>query len=113
MVVDEGLAELVFGHRHGDQAGNALGQEVLLQNALHRRPFLGVLVEHLLHQVLQVIGVRVRDGRLHAAQNLEHQPLHAVRVEGVFQRDHLLQDAAQRPHVALLVVGLLLADFGR
>lgn len=47
VVVDEGLAQFVFYHRHGNQILDAFGQEVLLQQPLDARPFLGVFVEHL------------------------------------------------------------------
>ena len=53
------------------------------------------------------------DGGVVSTQDLQDQPLHRVGIESMSQSHHLVQDAAKRPDVRLLVVGLLLTNFGR
>ena len=45
-----------------------------------------------------------RNGRVHSAQDLEHQPAHVGSVESVLEGGHLVQNAAQGPYVGLVVV---------
>lgn len=41
------------------------------------------------------------------------QALHILRIEGMVQCGYLIEDAAETPNVALLVIGLLLANLRR
>ena len=112
MVRDEGVGEFVAGDRHRQQLGDPIWQEGLLQDLAHTWPLLRLFDQHLSNDTLQVFRVRRRNGWVVAAEDLEYETLHRVCVEGVPQRNHLIQDAAKRPNIWLLVVGLLLADLG-
>ena len=46
-------------------------------------------------------------------EDLQDQALHVAGLEGVLQRRHLVEDAAERPDVRFVVVGLVVADLRR
>lgn len=62
---------------------------------------------------MEVVAVGSGDLGVVASQDFEDESLHAVGVERVSERHHLVQDAAKGPNVRLLVVRLFLADFRR
>ena len=88
----------------------AFNQEKALVGAFSVITNLRMQLFEALDQVAEVVGVAGVDGRVGAAEDLQHQVLHAARLEGVLQRGHLVQDAAHRPQVGLVVVRLVLAN---
>ena len=72
-----------------------------------------VLGEHVVHQLAQVLGIVVGDRRMLLLHDLVHKAEQVRPSPRLLQRAHLVQDAAQGPHVALVVVWLVLADLGR
>lgn len=110
VALDKGLGELVLGYGLGKQLGDAFGQEFSVEDLAHGGAFHRILDKHLLDDQLEVLGVVRRDSGVGRAQDLEDEALHGVGVEGVAERAHLVEDAAEGPDVRLLVVGLLLAD---
>ena len=88
----------------------AFNQEKALVGAFSVITNLRMQLFEALDQVAEVVGVAGVDGRVGAAQDLQHQVLHAASLEGVLQRGHLVQDAAHRPQVGLVVVRLVLAN---
>ena len=54
-----------------------------------------------------------RDGGIHASDDFENEVLHVVGFECVFEGRQFVEHAAQGPHVALVVVGTIFANFGR
>lgn len=73
----------------------------------------GIDAQHGVNHVTQLLGVQVGDGRELAAADLVAERLHAVGPEGRQPRAEFVEHDAQRPDVALGVVGFVLPDFGR
>ena len=92
--------------------GDVLGEHGRLKHPLDRGPVGGALGEQLADERAQ-LGRIVHRHRQHApAHDLHHQPVHVVCIEGVLEGGQLVQHAAQRPHVALVAVGLTLHELG-
>ena len=113
MVRHKCVRELIPRDSHGQKLRNSVRQEWLFQNFSHAGALLGLFDQHVGDDAFQIIGIGGRDGGVVATQDFEHEALHGVGVKGVPQCDHLVEDAAQRPYVRLLVVRLLLADLRR
>lgn len=87
----------------------------MLQHLQDVRPVDGILLQHPLQQVVQILGVvlrgqvrrRIRDDGL-------HQRLHVAPVVGeIAARRHLVHQDAEGPDVGLVVVDFALAQLGR
>jgi len=63
--------------------------------------------------VSQVSRVVAWDGVVFACDDLRVEALHGCGAEGRQERDHFVEDAAQRPDVRLVVVGLIFPHFWR
>jgi len=63
--------------------------------------------------VSQVSRVIAWDGVVFACDDLRVEALHGCGAEGRQERDHFVEDAAQRPDVRLVVVGLIFPHFWR
>ena len=74
---------------------------------------LGLDLKHTIHQAFQTTTVACRQRRVFATQYLQHQSWQAVPIECSFQRRHLIQNAAQGPDIALVVIRLVLTDLWR
>eukprot|EP00760_Papus_ankaliazontas_P005125 PhM_4_TR12404/c0_g1_i1/m.98955 len=91
----------------------ALPHVLDLEDVRDARALLGVDDEDGLDELRHGGGVVRRDRRDLLRQHLLHQLLHAVRSVRPPQRQQLVQDDAQRPHVGLLAVLLVLPQLRR
>lgn len=80
------------------------------QNGVHRGPPRRGLGQHAVDKAAQVLAVLAREWRDGAPQDFDDEGRQAVAVESALEGGELEQDAAERPHVALCIVGLILAD---
>ena len=64
------------------------------------------------HHVHEVFGVLGRQGWKPALAHLSEKLIHIVGSEGWIQGTHFIEDAPQAPNIALVVVGLVLPNFG-
>jgi hypothetical protein len=71
---------------------------------------LGVLLEHAVDQAPELRAVARCHGGVLAPQDAHYQGGQVLAVKRLLQGAQLVQHTAQRPHVALAVVGLVLAD---
>ena len=113
MLGHEGVRELRNREGCCQKLRNTPRQELLLEDLAHGGALGGVLNQHVGDEVLEVLAVGGRDGGVSSSEDFEHKPFHRVSVESMPEGDHLIEDAPERPDVRLLVVRLLLADFGR
>jgi len=113
MSIDERRRELVLGNCGGQKLADALTQKLFFEDLSHAWAANGVFDQHVGQQVFQVLRVVRWYLGIIASENFEHQALHAVSVEGMAQCHHLIQNAAERPDVRLLVVRFFLADLWR
>lgn len=82
------------------------------QNLVAVRPLARLHLKALLKHVLQLLRVFGRDLLVLARDHLTPQVLHALPGKGRPARAHFVQNAAQAPNVALVVVGHVFPDFG-
>ena len=73
-------------------------------------PMVWVLTQQLLGDPGQFVGVVGRQLRSLILDDLKYQAHEVLGLKGVVQSAHFLEDAAQRPHVRLVRLGLALAD---
>ena len=67
-------------------------------------------MQHRLYHGVEVFRVVLRQPVVLTFQNRLEQPLHVFGLEGRFERDHLVNDAAQGPDVALKVIWFISPD---
>ena len=77
-----------------------------------RGPELGVLLQEVPDELLELRRVVAPDGGELAAHDLVDEGGQVGALEGLLQARHLVDDAAERPDVRLFVVDLALAHFG-
>lgn len=96
-----------------DVLSDPLAHETPLQYLNYRRPLARLYLQHLSDQVAQGLAVHLVDRWVGPAQDLDGQAVDRLGVESVPQIAHLVQDAAQRPHIRLVPIGLVLEQLRR
>ena len=70
-------------------------------------------MKHFLYEVAQLLGVDIVNGRVGASQDFNGEAIDGLGVECVAQVAHLIEHAAEGPHIRLVTVGLILKELGR
>ena len=95
VLLKESCGEFTLRDGVGEEFADPSTQEFLLQDLPHTWAFRRVLNEHVSNQVFQVLRVVRRDSRIGTSQDLEHQALHGIGIEGVSQSDNFRKYAAK------------------
>ena len=96
-----------------DILGNSLSHEAFVQNIDDRRPLARLDRKHLANGVSQRLAVHLVDRRVGSSEDFDSQAIDGLGVEGVPQVAHLVEDAAEGPHVGLITVWLVFEQFWR
>lgn len=88
----------------------------MTQKRIARGSESGIRLENHLDEVEKRLGVEAFSGeafgvRIAGSNDSLIKFLHVVGLEGRSEGNHLIQDAAQRPNVTLLIVGSILPNF--
>ena len=84
-----------------------------LDQLVASRPFFDVDAEHILHDAPNVVRIVVRNLRINSLAHALIQVVHVPPAEWRFERQHLVDHAAERPDVRLVAVRLVVPDLGR
>ena len=99
MVRNKGVRELISGDSHGEQVGDAVGEEGFFEDFAHGGSLARLFDQHVGDGALEIVGVGVGDGGVIPAQDFKNKAFHRVGIKCMSQSDHLIQNASKRPNV--------------
>lgn len=105
------LEVILLFHLERQGRGSIADQLTSLQHVRTVGSQLGVQLQAQLYHVHQVFRILGRKGRDAALAHTLKEHIHVVRAERGLKGNHFVEDAAQTPNVALVVIGLVLPDF--
>lgn len=83
-----------------------------VENLFAARSLVWVYLKKKFNQVVQIAGVVVWNFFVGTREHRFEQLVHCLRAERRIKGRHLVDDAAKRPNIALVVVGLIFPDLG-